>query len=139
MKPRGSRFLRRADPKGDWAKYVEGEHPGVHDGNVELQILMGPDHKFLRYGLGNLRTRRLQITRSVYAPGGWTREHVHDDHEHAYYVISGQALVRVADSEQVLGPGDVAFIPRGTLHGYRTHGSEPVELLDIHAYERDDP
>lgn len=139
MTPDAQNFLRSADPKGDWAKFVEEDHPGVHDGNVELQILMGPDSKFLRYALGNLRARRLQITRSVYGPGGWTRPHVHDDHEHAYYVISGRALVQVGAVEQVLGPGEVAFIPRGTLHGYRTHGSEPVELLDIHAYEQDDP
>jgi quercetin dioxygenase-like cupin family protein len=64
---------------------------------------------------------------------------VHPDHEHAYYVMSGHALVQVARDERVLGPGEIAFIPKGALHGYRTHGTEPVELLDIHAYEQDDP
>jgi mannose-6-phosphate isomerase-like protein (cupin superfamily) len=135
----GARFLTAKDRKGDWAKFVEEAHPGVHDGNLKLQILMGPDSKFLRYDLGNLRTRRLQITRSVYAPGGWTKTHAHPDHEHAYYVIRGRAIVQVGDQEKVIGPGELAYIPSGTPHGYRTHGSEPVELLDIHAYETDDP
>ncbi|MBI4220624.1 MAG: cupin domain-containing protein [Chloroflexi bacterium] len=132
-------FLTHKDSKGDWARFVEEAHPGVHEGNIELQILLGPDSKFLRYELGNLRSNRLQITRSVYGPGGWTRPHSHPDHEHAYYVIRGQALVKVGDQERVLGAGEVAYIPKGTLHGYKAHGSEPVELLDIHAYEQDDP
>ncbi len=128
-------FLTASDPKGDWARHVEEVWPDVHDGNVQLQILMGPDRLFERYALGNLRSRRLQITRSVYAPGGWTKKHTHPDHEHAYYVVRGQALVTVGDKAQVLGPGEVAYIPMGVEHGYATHGGETVELLDIHAYE----
>ena len=128
-------FLTSSDAKGDWAKHVEEVWPDVHDGCIQLQILMGPDRFFEKYALNNLRSRRLQITRSVYAPGGWTKKHVHTDHEHAYYIIRGRALVTVGREQRVLGPGDVAFIPQGADHGYATHGDEPVELLDIHAYE----
>ena len=128
-------FLTAKDRKGNWAKHVEEVWPDVHDGNIQLQILMGPDSLYEKYALNNLRSRRLQITRSVYAPGGWTKQHVHPDHEHAYYVIRGHATVTVGAEERVLGPGDTAFIPMGVEHGYATHGGEPVELLDIHAYE----
>ncbi len=96
---------------------------------------MGPDRLFKKYRLNNLSSRRLQITRSVYAPGGWTKKHTHPDHEHAYYIVRGHALVTVDDEERILGPGETAFVPQGAEHGYATHGNGEVELLDIHAYE----
>jgi len=131
-------FLTATDRKGDWARHVNEVWPGIHAGSAALEILVGPDRMFGAYGLGNLRSRRLQITRSVYLPGGWTKPHVHPDHEQAYYVIKGRALVTVGGEERVLGPGEVAYVPAGVEHGYSTYGNEPVELLDIHAYEAAD-
>ena len=63
---RANTFLTAADPKGEWGKYVDETWPGVHSGSSELQILMGPDRLFEKYSLGNLRSRRLQITRSAF-------------------------------------------------------------------------
>jgi len=138
-KPGRRAFLTSGDRKGDWAQHVNEVWPGVHDGNKSLRILIGPDRLFSEYDLNNLRSKRLQITHSVYKPGGWTKKHVHPDHEQAYYVIKGRALVTVGDEERVLGPGELAFVPMGVEHGYSTFGHEPVELLDIHCYEDTDP
>jgi mannose-6-phosphate isomerase-like protein (cupin superfamily) len=132
-------FLTSRERKGNWAQHVNDVWPGVHDGNQSLRILIGPDRLFGKYDLNNLRSKRLQITHSIYRPGGWTKRHVHPDHEQAYYIIRGRALVTVGEQTRVLGPGEVAFVPMGVEHRYSTYGGAPVELLDIHCYEDTPP
>ena len=54
---------------------MDGVRPGVDSGHEALLVLVGPDRIFGKHGLGNLKSRRLQITRSVYLSGGWTKKH----------------------------------------------------------------
>jgi len=41
--------------------------------------------------------------------------------DRAYYVLEGQAEVGVGESEYVVEPGDVVFIPSSTVHWLRGH------------------
>lgn len=50
--------------------------------------------------------------------------HLHRDHDETFYVLSGELTVATAGAEVVLGPGDLAHAPRGSVHGFRNADPE---------------
>lgn len=54
-----------------------------------------------------------------------------------YYVARGRGLLRLAEAEDVapdvyeIGPGTVAFIPAGMLHGLENTGDEDLNVLTV--------
>ena len=66
------------------------------------------------------------------APGGTLAPHVHS-YEESFYVLSGEAVVRVGDQSYRVGPGDLGALKVGTLHGWRAIGSQPVRWLQMAA------
>jgi mannose-6-phosphate isomerase-like protein (cupin superfamily) len=124
--------LAASDSKESWSGRLAELYPNEDQNALEMWILTGPDYEFGRFRLGNLATRRMQITESVHGPGKTGFLHTHDDHEQLYYVAAGRAVVAVGEEERTLGPGGVAYIPQGVVHGYRTSGDAPLRLLDIH-------
>ena len=53
--------------------------------------------------------------------------HHHPTREELIYVLSGQAEQWVGDQHRILKPGEMAFIPMGTIHG--TYNSFPEKLI----------
>lgn len=70
--------------------------------------------------------------RLVERAGYRTPLHVHHETDETFLVVQGQLTVFVNGQTQVLGPGDYAFIPRGTPHaqGNQTE-SETIVLLTM--------
>jgi quercetin dioxygenase-like cupin family protein len=59
-------------------------------------------------------------------------------HRHAavevIYVLSGRALMTdITDKERPVGPGDAVYIARGTAHGFKNSGREPVVAVQLYA------
>ena len=73
-------------------------------------------------------------------PGGSTTPHRHMKTEEIYYILEGQAQMRVAQEVAMVGPGDAIAIPPGALHQIINAGSEPLKFLCCCApgYEHDD-
>ena len=71
------------------------------------------------------------IVESV-TPVNWgPPRHVHDAEDECFVVLSGELLVWVAGETRRLGPGQSAFIPRGTEHTFQTIGEKPCRHLVI--------
>jgi uncharacterized RmlC-like cupin family protein len=52
-------------------------------------------------------------------PGDRAKAHLHEDHETAIYVVSGESVMWYGDRLQhhmVVGEGDMLYIPAGVLH-----------------------
>jgi quercetin dioxygenase-like cupin family protein len=62
------------------------------------------------------------------APGGHTPFHSHP-FEHINYVLSGSGLVRGADGDTPIGPGDSILVLPGDMHQYRNAGDEPFVFI----------
>jgi uncharacterized cupin superfamily protein len=64
-------------------------------------------------------------------PGHRGPYHLHHGNEELAVVLAGSVTVRGADENRELGPGDVAFFPRGRagLHGLENHSDEPARVL----------
>lgn len=66
------------------------------------------------------------------APGGGLAPHVHA-YEESFYVLAGEAILRVNDQLYRLRPGDFGAIKVGTVHAWRGVGSSPVRWLQMAA------
>jgi mannose-6-phosphate isomerase-like protein (cupin superfamily) len=73
-------------------------------------------------------------------PGGSTTPHHHAKTEEIYYIIEGNATMRVGDETQPVGPGDAIAIPPGTSHQIINSGTALLRFLCCCApgYEHDD-
>ncbi len=97
---------------------------------AEHKIQMEGAHKvrvkyLLHKGVG---AQRLQLRLFIIDVEGYTplEEHAH---EHEVFMLRGKALVRTADRDVEVRPGDVLFIPSYEKHQFRNIGDEPVEFL----------
>ena len=73
----------------------------------------------------------LGLVEQVVAPGFASPYHVHRSEDEAFYVLAGRVRFVGGDGARVLGPGGVAFLPRGVPHGFRVEGDAPARILLI--------
>ena len=45
--------------------------------------------------------------------------HIHQNEDELWYVLEGQHVIQVGEEEFLVGPGDIAFAPRGVPHAQR--------------------
>jgi quercetin dioxygenase-like cupin family protein len=62
-------------------------------------------------------------------PGQEQAPHTHAGEDKVYHVMEGEALFRVGEEEQSLGPGWTVFCPAGEPHGVRNASDAPLRLL----------
>lgn len=67
--------------------------------------------------------------RLIEHPGYRTPLHVHDTTDESFYVLEGTLTLYVGGARTDLGPGDYAFLPRGTLHAQGNLTDSRVVLL----------
>lgn len=56
--------------------------------------------------------------------------HQHDFDE-AFYILAGQVAFQVGGEMRVLGPRQLAWMPRGTAHSFSNAGPEPAAGLTV--------
>jgi quercetin dioxygenase-like cupin family protein len=71
----------------------------------------------------------LGLIEQVVPPGGGSPYHVHRDEDETFYLLEGEIRFFSGNRSWVLGPGGVAFLPRGVPHGFRTEGDLPSRSL----------
>lgn len=86
--------------------------------------------------IGKVNTKR-QLTEAgcmfvLLAPGEFVDPHKHNEEE-TFIVLSGQAILAINEEQTVIGKGDVAYIPRHSIHEIRNASdNENFEMLDIY-------
>jgi mannose-6-phosphate isomerase-like protein (cupin superfamily) len=91
----------------------------AHGGAVAQMIL---DRRVLQE-IGFLAIARLE-------PGREISSHV-DPMEEIYMVLSGTGIMRVADEEKQVGPGDATWLPKGLPHSLSNSGNEDLVILVV--------
>ncbi len=61
--------------------------------------------------------------------GGRTTPHHHEKTEEIYYILAGQALMRVGQETATVGPGDAIAIPPGASHQITNIGDDLLRFL----------
>jgi len=72
-----------------------------------------------------------KVKRLVVRPGGVLSLQRHKHRNEHWSVVAGQATVRIADSEQLLGPGQTARIQAGQLHRLENRGQSDVHIIEV--------
>ena len=58
--------------------------------------------------------------------------HHHQSRDEFFYILDGELELRVGEETQTAGAGTFAFIPRGTIHGFRNASNDSATLLVMH-------
>ena len=59
--------------------------------------------------------------------------HSHPGSDKIYYVLDGQATVRIGQETRELSAGEIALAPSGAEHGVRNTSANPLTLLVVMA------
>ncbi len=100
------------DPLIRPADDIEYEPVDAADG-LSKGVLIGEDH-----GAPNLAIRRFTLEPDATVP-----EHTNEI-EHEQYVLDGEYVVGIEDTEYTVSAGDSIHIPAGVVHWYRNPGDE---------------
>ena len=57
--------------------------------------------------------------------------HAHRDADEMLYVVAGEAMLKIGESEQRVSAGWFSMVPRGTSHSLSRKGRNPVILLSL--------
>jgi quercetin dioxygenase-like cupin family protein len=63
------------------------------------------------------------------APHAGPPQHIHTQHDEAFYIREGTFRMQVGTQLRVATAGTFVFIPRGTVHAWQNIGSAPGRLL----------
>jgi len=101
-----------------------GRHP-VYDGHSD---------RYTHASLVDHATESVHTGLSIdeLAPGGTLPPHVHS-YEESFYVLDGQAVLRVQDHTCLVRSGDFGVIKVGDVHAWRAVGTTPVRWLQMAA------
>jgi quercetin dioxygenase-like cupin family protein len=86
--------------------------------------------------LGATHTIRIRHTTytvvdSMGSTGSGLPPHALDGQDKSIYVVTGEYLLALGDELRRLGPGAVAFVPRGTVHSLTVSGAEQARCVMI--------
>lgn len=57
--------------------------------------------------------------------------HVHENEDETFYVLDGQGLFVVGETQRELRRGDLVVVPRGVAHTLAPRGNEPLRMLVV--------
>jgi uncharacterized cupin superfamily protein len=58
--------------------------------------------------------------------------HYHRARDEFFYIVSGEFVLRIGDAEHTAPAGTCAFVPRGTVHGFRNASQADASILVVH-------
>lgn len=74
---------------------------------------------------------RLSVTDSISPANSGPPQHVHHDADEIFIVLSGEHTFWVDGETFTRGPGEIAFVPRGVPHTFRTYPDGPSRHLIV--------
>ena len=75
-------------------------------------------------------TQQSILVEQTFPLGGKTVQHLHDQGDESFYVASGRGTAKLGEVEEMIGPGDVIFVPAGAVHQIRNDDQdEPLVVV----------
>jgi mannose-6-phosphate isomerase-like protein (cupin superfamily) len=77
---------------------------------------------------GNQTNGSSAVFEDVVQPGVGPGRHIHHHQDEIFFFLEGEFEVEIAGTRSSVEPGDVAFIPRGTVHAFKNVGADAGRL-----------
>ena len=104
----------------------------VHTSYREVETLEFPGAISLKVLLSGTQTDGSQCAfEDIVEPGIGPGRHIHHGQDETFFFLEGSFEVEVAGQRYQMEPGDVAFVPRGTIHAFKNVGKGPGRLRYI--------
>ncbi|QDG75522.1 cupin domain-containing protein [Labrenzia sp. PHM005] len=104
----------------------------LHITPSSIQTFEIPDFITFRILLsGNQTDGTLAIFEDDVHPGQGPARHIHRDQDETFFFLEGEFDVEIAGERHHMKPGDVGFVPRGTVHAFKNVGSTVGKLRYI--------
>ncbi len=75
---------------------------------------------------------RYSVIDEIFNPGMKTPSHKHAYHSETFMVIAGKMKWTVGGETDIIGPGDLVYIPPDTSHAAEVVGEEPVHAIMLY-------
>jgi len=72
-----------------------------------------------------------EVFEDIVQPGVGPGRHIHHDQDETFFFLEGDFIVEIDGVVHEMSPGDVAFIPRGSVHAFKNVGSAEGRLRYI--------
>ena len=87
-------------------------------GAITLKILLS----------GDQTDGTLAVFEDSVQPGIGPGRHIHHDQDETFFFLDGEFDVEIGGNLHHMSPGDIGFVPRGTVHAFKNVGSTPGRL-----------
>jgi mannose-6-phosphate isomerase-like protein (cupin superfamily) len=96
-----------------------------------VAIAIGPASMLIKTANGD-SSDRLFVAEHVMPPMFvGPASHIHDEMDHAFYILEGTLRLVVAEQEHLATAGSFAFVPRATVHSFGNASESPTRFLEI--------
>lgn len=72
-----------------------------------------------------------EVFEDIVQPGVGPGRHIHHDQDETFFFLEGDFIVEIDGVVHEMSPGDVAFIPRGSVHAFKNVGETEGRLRFI--------
>lgn len=101
----------------------------VHASNDSAETFEFPGAIILKVLLSGEHTNgTIAAFEDVVQPGIGPGRHIHEDQDETFFFLEGQFDVEIDGQLNHMAVGDVAFVPRGTVHAFKNVGNTPGKL-----------
>ncbi|KMW56348.1 hypothetical protein AIOL_001300 [Candidatus Rhodobacter oscarellae] len=101
----------------------------VHTKYATAELLEFPPQIALRVMLAGADTGgAIAVFEDVVQPSVGPGRHIHHGEDETFFVLEGRFDVEIDGVRHHAGPGDVAFVPRGSVHAFRNVGDAEGRL-----------
>lgn len=104
----------------------------VHSEYNTAETLIFPDAITLKILLSGKQTNGTQaIFEDIVEPGVGPGRHIHHHQDETFFFLEGKFIAEVGGEMFEFNPGDIAFIPKGTVHAFKNVGKSSARLRYI--------
>ncbi len=122
-------------PSPEATREPESTSPSLTEGPAEGFILKTGGGETLLNGIVVKASPKTGTVGSIlveqtFQRGGTTNLHIHDQGDELFYVVSGRGTATLRDQTEVIGAGDVIFVPKGAVHRIENLDNEgPLKVV----------
>ena len=104
----------------------------IHTKYRQVETFIFPDAITLKILLSGEHTNGdLAIFEDIVEPGVGPPRHIHHYQDETFMFLEGEFIAEVDGKMYEFKPGDIAFIPKGTVHAFKNAGNTPGRLRYI--------